>query len=154
MEGRREEMDFDDSDLFDDSDHDPDFNIVEFRKRNIGNCSDSEEEEFEREKERKKKKIRTEIFTKTASSDPTPSNSQDESEYRGEDEDEEVEEEEKKEGSASDQEENTNYNRVKMKCVAMIKKMMDKAKGQKRTALKNSLENLMKQETPQQVSEI
>ena len=56
MEDRREEMDFDDSDLFDDSDHDPDFNIVEFRKRNIGNCSDSEEEEFEREKERKKKK--------------------------------------------------------------------------------------------------
>ena len=41
-----------------------------------------------------------------------------------------------------------------MKCVAMIKKMMDKAKGQKRTALKNSLENLMKQEIPQQVSEI
>ena len=43
---------------------------------------------------------------------------------------------------------------MKMKCVAMIKKMMDKAKGQKRTALKNSLENLMKQEIPQQVSEI
>ena len=135
-------------DLFD-SDSDPEFNLREFKKRNLHNLSDSEEEALGIEIARKKRKEKQvtkkrKIEKKPASPAPLATVSHVEEEEEGSDKDEEV---------GGEHDFGGDYSKLKKICIDQIAKFCETSKGERKNAFKKSLQALVEQETPDQINQ-